>query len=388
VRNRRNLLVMIQELMAVLETNQCNIYGNTNWIESYQQYLIERTKNHAGYPYNLKYDYSRLLSFFEFSINNLGDPFIESNYKIHSRFFEQEVLAFFAELYQAQDWWGYVTTSGTEGNLYGLLLGRESYPDGIIYASADSHYSVAKAARFFKIPHFVVQSQLNGEMDYTDLQSKLDPNYPAIINLNIGTTLKGAVDNLDRILEVLEVRGIKNFYIHCDGALGGMLVPYLEPEWVSFKRSIHSLAISGHKFIGCPFPCGIVLTHKALVEKLSSSIEYIGSKDTTIGGSRNGHAPLFLYHAIQQRQHLFQQEAWECVDKATYLYSQLKQAGLYCLLNPYSTTVVFPQPKAAITQKWQLATQGNLAHVVVMQNHSYELLDHLGAELLENQVQS
>ena len=228
-----------------------------------------------------------------------------------------------------------------------------------------------------------MRSQLNGEIDYWDLHNRLDPSSPAIINLNIGTTFKGAIDNIDRILEVLETRGIKKFYIHCDGALGGMLLPYQKPGWVSFNRPIHSLSISGHKFIGCPFPCGIVLTHNALVEQSFSSIEYIGSKDTTIGGSRNGHAPLFLYHAIHQRQHLFKQEVRSCIDKAAYLHRLLKQGGLHCLLNLYSTTVVFPKPKAAIARSWQLATQGDLAHVVVMQNHSYELLDHLSAELLE-----
>jgi len=138
-------------------------------LDTYQQHLKEQAQHHAGYPYNLSYDYSQLLPFLSFSINNLGDPFVESNYKIDSRLFEQEVLAFFAELYQASDWWGYITNSGTEGNLYGLLLGRETHPDGILYASADSHYSVAKAARFFKIPHVVVRSQLNGEIDYWDL---------------------------------------------------------------------------------------------------------------------------------------------------------------------------------------------------------------------------
>jgi histidine decarboxylase len=98
--------------------------------------------------------------------------------------------------------------------------------------------------------------------------------------------------------------------------MGGMLLPYLAPEWVNFNRPIHSIAISGHKFIGCPFPCGIVLTYQELADKLASNIEYIGSKDLTIGGSRNGHAPLFLWYAIQKRQHLFDTEARECVNKA------------------------------------------------------------------------
>jgi histidine decarboxylase len=345
--------------------------------------LMERSKFHAGYPFNLNYDYSELLPFFTFSINNLGAPFIPSNYQIDSRHLERETLAFFAKLYQGKDWWGYVTTGGTEGNLYGLLLGRETYPDGILYATADSHYSINKAARFFKIPHTTVQSQTNGEMDCEDLRSKLNPNYPAIINLNVGTTFKGAVDNIDRILEALAAKGIKDFHIHCDGAMGGMLLPYLAPEWVNFNQPIHSLAISGHKFIGCPFPCGIVLTYKELADKLASHIEYIGSKDATIGGSRNGHAPLFLWYAIQKRKHLFETEARECVSKAAYLQRQLEKAGLSCSLNPYSTTVVFPKPQEATVQKWQLATLGNLAHVVVMQNHSYELLDRLIADILE-----
>jgi histidine decarboxylase len=283
-----------------------------------------------------------------------------------------------------QDWWGYITTCGTEGNLYGLLLGRETYPDGILYASNDSHYSIAKAARFFKIPHVVVNSQPNGEMDYVDFLSRLDSSRPAIINLNAGTTLKGAVDDLKQILEMLERKGIKNFYIHCDGALGGMLVPYLAPGKINFNLPIHSLAISGHKFIGCPFPCGIVLTHKKLVDKLATNIEYIGSKDTTLGGSRNGHAPLFLWYAIQQRKHLFQLEAETCASKAADLRERLERVGISCLLNSYSSTVVFPKPSNTVVEKWQLSTQEDLAHVVVMQNHSDELLERFVADYLES----
>ena len=61
-------------------------------LDSYQEYLEEQSQNHAGYPYNLNYDYSQIFPFLKFSLNNLGDPFVESNYKIDSRLFEQEVL--------------------------------------------------------------------------------------------------------------------------------------------------------------------------------------------------------------------------------------------------------------------------------------------------------
>lgn len=49
----------------------------------------------------------------------------------------------------------------------------------------------------------------SGEIDYDDLKARLAANKarPAIINVNIGTTVKGAVDDLDRVLDILEETG-------------------------------------------------------------------------------------------------------------------------------------------------------------------------------------
>jgi histidine decarboxylase len=344
--------------------------------------LSEKTHYHVGYPYNLKYDYQELLTFLQFSVNNLGDPFINSNYRVNSREFEKEVIAFFATLYQCSDAWGYVTACGTEGNLYGLLLGREIYPDGILYYTQDAHYSIAKAARYYRLDTRLIHSQPDGEMDYSDFKEQLDPSHSAIINLTIGTTFTGAIDDVDKILECLKAKQISSFYIHCDGALAGLFIPYLKPDWFTFHKSIHSLAISGHKFIGSPFPCGIVLARREQAEYLSHEIEYIGSHDTTMMGSRNGHAALFLWYAIQQRQNVFSEEIGTCLDNARYLQQRLQEAGFEgILLNNYSTTVVFPKPSQPLIEKWQLATKGQLAHFIVMQNHERELIDQFVAEM-------
>ncbi len=47
------------------------------------------------------------------------------------------VLNWFAKLWEIdeEEYWGYITTCGTEGNLHGILTGRENLPDGILYAS-------------------------------------------------------------------------------------------------------------------------------------------------------------------------------------------------------------------------------------------------------------
>ena len=48
----------------------------------YRLYVFQMA---TGYPYNLDLDYGALSQLQHFSINNLGDPFIESNYGVHSK---------------------------------------------------------------------------------------------------------------------------------------------------------------------------------------------------------------------------------------------------------------------------------------------------------------
>lgn len=336
---------------------------------------------HAGYPLNLAYDYTPLLNFLQFSVLNMGDPFVDSNYGSHSRQFEKQVLSFFSDLYKIPEdnFWGYVTSGGTEGNLYGIYLGREVYPDGILYLSQDSHYSVTKAARLFKIEHVIVPSQPNGEIDYEHLEVMLKQNCdrPAIINLNIGTTMRGAIDDLDRVLEILNRVGIQDHYIHCDAALSGMLLPFLKgaPQ-INFTKKLGSVSVSAYKFLGSPIPCGVVLTQKEFVKKVETNIEYIGSKDTTILGARNGHTPIFLWYALKMKGYAgLTKESETCIENANYLFERFKDADYPCMLNPFSTTVVFKKPPEPVVRKWQLATEKDWAHIVVMQNIDKRKID-------------
>ncbi|MEH2390444.1 MAG: histidine decarboxylase [Nostoc sp.] len=349
--------------------------------------IEQRSQFHAGYPYNLSCDYSAIAKFFNFLLNNAGDPYVEPDFGLHSRKFEQEVLSFFAELYKIPEsqFWGYVTAGGTEGNLYGMFLAREIYPNGIVYSSQDSHYSIPKAAKLFRIQHNIVNSQINGEMNYKHFEQLISENrsYPAIINLNIGTTVKGAIDNLDKVLEILERNQIKDYYIHCDAALSGLILPFLDdaPQ-VNFQKPIDSIAISA-KFIGSPLPCGVVLTKKKWVEKVETMIEYIGSKDTTILGSRNGHTPLILWYAVQTRgDGGLAREAKTCINNAQYLFQQLQIREYPCMLNNFSNTVVFQKPSQRLIKKWQLAVFENWAHMIVMQNIDRDKIDIFINELL------
>jgi histidine decarboxylase len=47
--------------------------------------------------------------------------------------------------------------------------------------------------------------------------------------INLGTTMKGAVDNIDMVIQTLEESGFTRdrFYIHCGGALLGIICCHL-----------------------------------------------------------------------------------------------------------------------------------------------------------------
>lgn len=283
-----------------------------------------------------------------------------------------------------------MTTCGTEGNLHGILLARECHPDGILYSSKETHYSIFKAARYYRMDAKSIPTLGSGEMDYDALAAEISQNKdrPVIINVNIGTTVKGAVDNLDRILRILNSLGIprERYHIHCDGALFAMMLPFVDfAPSVSFEKPIDSIAVSGHKMLGCPMPCGIALTRKEHVKKVEQRIDYLNSVDTTIMGSRNGQAALYLWYSLRKKgMEGIKQDVVHCMETAMYLRDKMTDAGLTCRLNDLSSTVVLERPlDDALIKRWQLACEDDIAHVVVMPNVTKEKIDLFVEELKE-----
>lgn len=101
--------------IRTLEEEEAGLKSSTNESDilgAYDNLLKQRSSVHFGYPYNLAFDHEELYDFMKYSINNLGDPFVTSNYGVHSRQFECAVIDFFANLWQIpkDENWGYVTT--------------------------------------------------------------------------------------------------------------------------------------------------------------------------------------------------------------------------------------------------------------------------------------
>lgn len=361
-------------------------------LSDYIEKVKETAKHFIGYPIATDFDYSELYPLLQYPLNNVGDPLIESTYNLNSRSIEREVVHFFAELFNApvNNRWGYVTNGGSEGNLYGLYAAREVYPNAMVYYSESTHYSMQKNIHLLNMPSIVIRTQENGEMDYDDLEDtiQLYRHLPAVIIANIGTTMTEAKDNVPRIRETLQSAAIKSYYIHCDAALAGTYLALLNSDTkFDFSHGADSIAISGHKFIGSPIPCGVVIVKKNYKDRIGRTVPYIGTTDTTITGSRNGHSPVFLWYALKKLgKEGLKQRALKSLALAEYTVNKLKDVGIPAWRNENAITVVFPQPPAAICIKWQLASEDGQTHIICMPGISKEKIDDFICDLLETEA--
>ena len=339
-------------------------------IEALYRRIKEHSQSFLGYPLAKDFNYNEFAPFLNLCINNVGDPESPSTLQIDTKQTELEVISFFAELLSSSlnDVWGYVTNGGTEGNLYGLYLARESFNRPVVYYSESTHYSVKKNLHLLNLNSIVVRSQPNGEMDYQDLENliALNRDKPAIFFVNIGTTMTEAIDDLEAIKRVIRKYAIKDYYIHCDAAFLGTIAPFMDPRpKFDFAQDIDSISISGHKFIGGPIPCGLVLTKRKHRNRIVNSVSYVGTLDTTITGSRNGLTPLFLKSFIEKHGVSgLKKRVKKAQELAAYTTQALQAIGVNAWRNNGALTVVFDKPSASLCSKYQLASEGSIAHLI------------------------
>ncbi|WP_435264112.1 histidine decarboxylase [Tenacibaculum sp. nBUS_03] len=352
--------------------------------------IKDSSDNFLGYPLAKDFTFSEFAPFLDLCINNVGDPEAKSTLTIDTKEVEQKCISFFADILSTtmKDVWGYVTNGGTEGNLYGLYLARECYPDAVVYYSESTHYSVKKNLHLLNMRNIVVRSQENGEIDYQDLEQILTihRDKPAVFFLNVGTTMTEAVDDLQRIKAIIRKYAIKDYYIHCDAAFLGTIAPFVEPKpKFDFSEGVDSISISGHKFIGGPIPCGIVMCKRAHRNRVANSISYVGTLDTTITGSRNGLTPLFLWSFIEKYgKEGLKRRVYESQELAAYTEQKLNALGVNAWRNKEALTVVFDKPSNKICEKYQLASEEAIAHIICVPGIKKERIDSLLFDLENN----
>ncbi len=164
----------------------------------------------------------------------------------------------------------------------------------------------------------------------------------------------------------------------------GAIVPFLDnkPRF-DFVDGADRISISGHKFIGSPMPCGLVLARKDHVNRISRAVAYIGNLDTTVTGSRNGLTPLILWYSMKRFGKAgLAKRVRESLALADYTVKALQKIGIAAWRNTDAITVVIPEVHPAIKDKWQLATANGISHIMLMPYITQEHVDELIKDMI------
>ena len=273
-----------------------------------------------------------------------------------------------------------------------------------------------------------------GSIDIDKLADLVDffagKKHPILINFNYGTTFKGAYDNIEaagkQLMPIFKKHGLltrnvyydpdnsnrydnrTGYWFHVDGALGAAYMPFIEKAYrmgLSDLRPyrfdfglpfVHSIAMSGHKWIGAPWPCGVYMTKRKYQLLPPDSPEYIGALDSTFAGSRNGLSALILWHYLARNSYNKQiKKALHTQRIADYAYRRLKhleerlRRDLWVDRSPLSLTVRFKQVKPEIVSRYSLSGETFYVngqrkaynHIFAMAHVTEETIDRLIEDL-------
>lgn len=334
----------------------------------------------------------------DIGMNNAGNPFDSEQLLLNTTLIEREVIQTFAPLYgipKGQEW-GFVTNSGTDGNMHGIYFGakklqKETGMLPIVYISKEAHYSSLRICDVQNLEARMIDHDDLGRMDPDSLRKNLDLSRPALIIFAVGSTFMGATDDQAAIRQVLDEVKPVAVYKHLDAALFGGYFPFTEyRDIVSMeKQGYDSIAISGHKFFGIDEPCGLFLSRKDIIEAQKGfEVAYLNNDMPLISCSRSGLAPLKFYWLLKNNGFdIFANEARSMLENTEYLQQKFDEIGYPAWHMPYSNTVFFKRPPEWIREKYMLANGylpeygGELSHIVVMQHVKKNIIDEFIADL-------
>jgi tyrosine decarboxylase / aspartate 1-decarboxylase len=201
---------------------------------------------------------------------------------------ELEAVAALAKMYGWPQHLGHLSSGGTFANLEALWVAGQLKPGKAVAASDQAHYTHTRISGVLGLPFVAIRTDETGRMDMAALEKALDTCDVGTVVATLGTTAIGAVDPLDRILELQARYG---FRVHVDAAYGGYftLARNLGAEARAAYDAIppaDSLVVDPHKHGLQPYGCGCVLFRDPTVGRFykhDSPFTYFSSKELHLG---------------------------------------------------------------------------------------------------------
>eukprot|EP01061_Rhynchopus_euleeides_P015291 TRINITY_DN26144_c0_g1_i1.p1 TRINITY_DN26144_c0_g1~~TRINITY_DN26144_c0_g1_i1.p1 ORF type:complete len:924 (+),score=387.79 TRINITY_DN26144_c0_g1_i1:58-2829(+) len=331
---------------------------------------------------------------------------------------------------------GLITSGGTEGMYTCVYLASKKFAgceNAYLFCTKEAHYCVPKAANIFGFKQIEVATtdEESGNMDMDDLyfqiKKKQDEagrkgNVKVVVVCNVASTVKGSTDSLSGANQVLEELVAKaDRFLVSDSACQGGFFPFLPqgPDVMPFMRGpsdpkyvdIDGICVSGHKFLGSPFPSGMAFFRRDDVIPLLQENSRLTGKPapdvtdpkvvdqelwdlydqhgTVVTGKKNGYYVATLWKRVQEskNQNGMKKLAQNCDAVATYAMKELKKVVRKTGIRPYrnmsgaNIIVLTPLPRKDVLDTYGMATEGENAHIVVMPHVSKQLIDEFIVDL-------
>ena len=222
-----------------------------------------------------------------------------------------------------------------------------------------------KFCNYFDIePRLVPITEEHKCLDGHGLENYVDENTIGVVAI-MGVTYTGMYEPVQQIaakLDEIQASTGLDIPIHVDGASGGMIAPFLQPDltWDFQLERVHSISTSGHKY-GLVYPgLGWVVWRERqwLPEDLIFYVSYLGGDMPTfaLNFSRPGaQVVLQFYLFLRLGRDGYRQVQQASQDVALFLSHGIAEIGPFELWNDGSDIPVFAwRLKQGHTDKWTL----------------------------------
>lgn len=253
---------------------------------------------------------------------------------------------------QAEDTIGCSTTGSSEAAMLGGLAmkwrwrkkreaqGKDTTKPNMVTGPVQVCWE--KFARYFDVE--IRQVPLKGNalgMQPADLREYCDENTIGVV-ATLGVTFTGVyepVEALAKELDAIERDTGLDIPLHVDGASGGFIAPFIQPElvWDFRIERVKSINSSGHKYGLSPLGVGWVVwrSKEDLPEELIFSVDYLGGNMPTfaLNFSRPGGQIIAQYYNFLRLGRAgYTKIQQSCADTAQWLAQELNKLGIFELV--------------------------------------------------------
>ncbi len=268
---------------------------------------------------------------------NIGDSRISRG----SQELEREVIRKIGEFLGNKRAEGYITTGGTESNIFAIMYARmlglkeKGIIHGNIVVPDSAHFSFQKIEM---MGIEVKRAELNPDrtVNVESLEKLIDDNTFAVVGI-AGNTEYGRVDDIRSIGEICYDRDV---FLHIDAAFGGFVIPFIPRKYIKelyevrsfdFKiKGVSSITVDPHKMGMSIIPSGGIL-FRDFKEVFNLKPHYIQAK-CTLTGTRSAFPVAVTYATLElMGERGFRKVVGECIENTLYFRERLERRGVETL---------------------------------------------------------